>query len=112
VGGPAFEAATRCIAHEGRLLLVGFASGRWGEPSPAHLAQQNYSVVGVIPSGYDRAFREGAQRALLDLHGRGAIRVPVQQELPFEALPEGLEGLGRGEVLGRLVLRAGAAAAA
>lgn len=107
VGGEAFETATRCIAHEGRLLLVGFASGRWGQPSPAHLANQNYSVVGVIPSGYDRDFREAAQRELLDLHGRGAIRVPLQRDLPFETLPEGLEVLARGGVLGKLVLSVG-----
>ncbi|MEZ4291960.1 MAG: CoA transferase [Myxococcota bacterium] len=30
VGGEAFQRATRCVAHEGRILAIGFASGSWG----------------------------------------------------------------------------------
>src|SRR5688572_10550886 len=77
VGGEAFEAATCCIAHEGRLLLIGFASGRWGRVDPAHMVRQNYSVVGVIPSGYDRAVRQAAHDALLAHRARGELRVPI-----------------------------------
>ena len=104
VGGEAFEAATRAIAHEGRLLVVGFASGRWGVPQCAHLVERNYSLLGVMPGGYDRAFRQQAQDALCALWRAGALRVPVARTLPFEALPQGLESLARGEVSGRLVL--------
>lgn len=104
VGGEAFEAATRAVAHEGRILLIGFASGRWGAPSAAHLATHNYSVVGVIPSGYDRAFRCEAQRALLAHLQAGRLRVPVQRSFPFEDLPAALEQLAGGQVLGKLVL--------
>jgi NADPH2:quinone reductase len=105
VGGAAFSAATHCIAHEGRLCLVGFASGEWGRPSAAHMATHNYSVVGVIPSAYDRSFRQSAQDTLMDLHGRGEIRVPIHAEYPFESLPEALEALERGRVCGKAVLR-------
>src|SRR5262245_14389768 len=45
VGGDAFEAASRCMAPEGRILLIGFASGRWGAPSPPRMVTGNYSVV-------------------------------------------------------------------
>lgn len=104
VGGSAFQAATRCIAHEGRLLAVGFASGGWGEPKAGHMATHNYSVLGVMPSGYDREFKLGAQERLLEHHAAGRIRVPIDRELPFESLAEGLEQLARGEVRGKLVL--------
>jgi len=104
VGGAAFDSATQCIAHEGRLLVVGFASGRWAAPSGAHLATHNYSVVGVIPSAYDRAFKEKAQAALLDHYRRGALRVPLQRVVPFEGLPAGLDELDAGRVLGKSVL--------
>lgn len=107
VGGEAFDAATRAIAHEGRLLVVGFASGRWGAPSCAHLVTRNYSLVGVMPSGYDRAFKQEAQDALLAHWRAGRLRVPVDAELPFESLPEGLARLAGGGVMGRLVLRVG-----
>lgn len=104
VGGGAFDAATACIAHEGRLLVVGFASGDWGAPKAAHMATHNYSVLGVMPSGYDRHFKTGAQEQLIAHHAAGRIRVPVDRELPFESLPDGLELLAQGSVRGKLVL--------
>jgi NADPH:quinone reductase len=110
VGGETFEAATRCIAHEGRLLLVGFASGRWGRVEPAHVVRQGYSVVGVIPSGYDREVKQRAQDELLAHRARGALRVPLDSLVPFERLPDALERLASGAVLGKLVLRGYAAA--
>ena len=105
VGGDAFVAATRCIAHEGRLLTVGFASGRWADPSSADLTYRNYSVVGVIPSRYDREFRLAAHRELLSLHAQGAIRVPVSRADPFAELPAALEALAAGAVRGKAVLK-------
>jgi NADPH2:quinone reductase len=104
VGGEAFDAATRAIAHEGRLLLVGFASGRWGAPQAAHVVTNNYSLLGVIPSGYDRAFKEQAHSFLMERVRAGALRVPVARVLPFDTLREGLSALERGDVMGRLVL--------
>jgi NADPH2:quinone reductase len=107
VGGETFEAATRCIAHEGRLLLIGFASGRWGRVDPAHVVRQSYSVVGVIPSGYDRETRQAAHDALLAHRARGALRVPLDSRVPFERLPDAVERVARSEVLGKLVLGVG-----
>jgi len=104
VGGDIFRAATHCIAHEGRLLVVGFASGGWGRPSAAHMATHNYSVMGVMPSGYDREFRDRAQQELLEHRRRGAIRAVVDRVFPFESLPEGLEQLAAGRVRGKLIL--------
>lgn len=104
VGGDAFRAATRCIAHEGRLLAVGYASGSWGRPDAAHLVTHNYSVLGVMPGGYDRAFREQAHAALLAHWQAGRLRVPVCEVAPFTGLPGALERLAAGGVSGRLVL--------
>ncbi len=104
VGGDAYRAASRCIAHEGRLLTVGFASGSWGDASVPHLTAHNYSVVGVFPSGYDRAFKAAAQAELMELYRRGEIRVPVGAVFPFEQLPEALGELASGRVKGKLVL--------
>lgn len=103
VGGDAFAAATRCIAHEGRLLVVGFASGRWGTPQSAHLVTHGYSLLGVLPSGYDRAFRLSAQQALLAWRSAGALRLPVARTLHGSELAGGLEELAQGGVAGRLV---------
>lgn len=104
VGGDAFRAATRCIAHEGRILVVGFASGDWARVETAHLVTQNYSVLGVIPTGYDRAFKEAAQSRLVEHWRRGRLRVPIHAFVPFDALPQALEQLQGGGVRGKLVL--------
>ena len=105
VGGASYEAATRAIAHEGRLLVVGFASGQWGRPSAAHLVTHNYSVLGVMPSGYDRAFKEEAQAALMALVEEGTLRVPVERVVPFDELPHALAALARGGARGKWVVR-------
>jgi len=110
VGGEAFDAATRCIASEGRLLLIGFASGCWGTPSAPHMTTHNYSVLGVIPSSYDRAFRLAAHARLMALRADGSIRSAVSRIYRFEDLVPALEHLASGRSMGKLVLAASAAA--
>ena len=104
VGGPAFTAASKCVAHEGRILMIGFASGSWGPVDPAHLVYQNYSVVGVIPSNYDRAFKEAAQERLVGWWREGKLRVHVDETVPFDALPDALDRLADSKVQGKLTL--------
>jgi NADPH:quinone reductase len=106
VGGDAFRAATRCIAHEGRLLAVGFAAGEWGQPSVPHMVQHGYSVLGVMPGrGYDRAFKEESQAALLAHWRAGRLRTPVHRVFPFAEVPDALEELAAGRVQGKVVVR-------
>ena len=106
-GGDAYLAASRCIAHEGRLLMVGFASGTWGDVSCPHLVNRNYSVMGVMPGGYDRAFKQAAQTEMMELVRNGSIHVPVGGVFPFEKLPEALTELASGRSTGKLVLEVG-----
>lgn len=104
VGGDLFTKATHCIAQEGRLLAIGFASGRWGTVDMAHVVQRNYSVVGVIPSGYDRAFKERAQARMVGWWREGRLRIPVDELVPFAALPDALERLAANQVKGKLAV--------
>ena len=104
VGGEAFASATRCIAHEGRILAIGFASGGWGKADTAHMVNNNYSVMGVIPTLYDRAFKEAAQARLLAWWGEGKLKPQIEELVPFEALPRALERLASGQVKGKLAL--------
>lgn len=104
VGGEAFQAATRAVAHEGRILAVGFASGSWGKVSTPHLVARSYSVVGVIPSGYDRAFRESAHAALLDQWRAGRLRVPIHRRFGFDEVPAAVAEVAAGEVLGKVIV--------
>lgn len=104
VGGAAFTAATRCIAHEGRILTVGFASGEWGKADLADVTFRNYSLVGVLPGQYDRAFREHAQTEMGRLYAQGRLRVPLAHSAGFAELPAQLAQLAAGRVAGKLVL--------
>lgn len=104
VGGAAFTSATKCIASEGRLLAIGFASGSWGRVDTAHMVDRNYSVLGVIPTPYDREFKEKAQARLVAWWREGKFRIPVDQSFQFEALPAALEQLKKGEARGKLTL--------
>lgn len=110
VGGEAFTSATQCIAPEGRILAIGFASGSWGNSDTSHMVYNNYSVVGVIPTFYDRAFKLRTQERLLGWWKEGKLSPSVEDLVPFESLPESLERLVSGGVKGKLALavRAGA----
>jgi NADPH2:quinone reductase len=104
VGGKAFQSAMQCVAHEGRILAIGFASGSWGKADTSHMVYNNYSVVGVIPSNYGRDFKQRAQEELLGWWRAGKLRPRVDSLVPFEGLPDALERLASGGVKGKLSL--------
>ena len=104
VGGDAFTSATRCVVPGGRILAIGFASGSWGQVDTAHLVYNNYSVVGVIPTHYDRAFKQRTQERLLGWWRGGKLRPRIDDLVAFDALPEALERLIAGGVRGKLAL--------
>ena len=47
VGGDIFDRSRKCIAFEGRLLVIGFAGGRFADAPANHVLVKNYSVVGL-----------------------------------------------------------------
>lgn len=104
VGGDAFSAATKCVAPGGRILAIGFASGSWGEADTSHMVSNNYSVVGAIPTHYDRSFKEQIHESLLTWWSQGKLRPHIDSLVPFETLPVALQRLADGEVKGRLAL--------
>src|SRR3546814_3537021 len=57
VGGDIFDESTRCIAFGGRLLVVGFASGRIPEVSVNMPLIKGFSVVGVRAGDYGQIGR-------------------------------------------------------
>lgn len=103
VGGDAAEASLRCIAPFGRMLAVGFASGRWVEVNTAHAVQYNYSLVGVYASGLTRTQNEEDHEALLSLYARGKLASFVQVR-PFDELPQAVEDVAANRVIGKLAV--------
>jgi NADPH2:quinone reductase len=104
VGGDPAADALRCIAPEGRFLLVGYASGRWLEPNIRHVVTRNYSLVGVYAGSYTREQNEQDHEALLALVAEGKLGTAVTKTVPFDELPAALDEVAHGTVVGKTVL--------
>jgi NADPH2:quinone reductase len=103
VGGETFERSVECLATEGRLLPIGFASGRRGEVSSEILNRKNASLVGVLGGGFPRDQMLAMQEALVKLYRKGAIKVLVDHAIGFSEIPDGLQALVERKVRGRIV---------
>ncbi|OHD03302.1 NADPH:quinone oxidoreductase family protein [Sphingopyxis sp. OPL5] len=107
VGGDIFDESTRCIAFGGRLLVIGFASGRIPEVSVNMPLIKGFSVVGVRAGEYGRRFpARGAENiAAIDaLAAGGRIRPHVHAALALADWREGFAMLERRAVVGKVVL--------
>ncbi len=103
VGGEPAEACLRCIAPGGRVLAVGFASGRWVQVNTAHAVRHNYSLVGVYAGGYTRDESERDHEALLALAGQGKL-AGFAHSASFADLPDAVEAVASGRVIGKTVV--------
>jgi NADPH:quinone reductase len=103
VGGEPAEATLRCIAPGGRLLAVGFASGRWVRVDTVHAVRHNYALVGVYAGGYTRQESEADHEALLALVESGKL-IDFAHTAPFTALPDAVEAVAAGTVIGKTVI--------
>ena len=107
VGGDAFDESLRCVAWAGRLLVVGFASGRI-PVLPANLALlKGCSVSGVRAVEFARRDPErGAenQRALLRLAEAGALRPRIYRTLPLADFEAAMALVSERQVIGKVVL--------
>jgi NADPH2:quinone reductase len=107
VGGEAFAKSTKCIAFEGRLLVIGFASGDIPSALASHALVKNYSIVGLhwgLYRQHDPASIADAHTALSALAIEGAVVPLVSEVLPFGSAPEGIARLAAGETTGRVVV--------
>jgi NADPH2:quinone reductase len=104
VGGAVSTAAVQCLANEGRLLVVGFASGAWVTVSLLDAVMRNYSVVGVMGAGRDHARDTAAHTELLRLYTEGRIHAAPTHSAPFDELPNALQAVADRKSLGRIVV--------
>ena len=103
-GGDLAAAAARCLRPGGRLLAVGFASGRWVDADIANLVLRNASIVGVYAGGQTRAEAEADHELLLGLFADGRLG-HVSRTVAFDQLPDALSAVDRAEAVGKLVVR-------
>ena len=108
VGGDVFDESVRCIAFNGRLLIVGFTSGRIPTVSVNMPLIKGFSVMGVRAGEYGRQFPEKGRenaKAVWDLANEGKIKPRVHAELPLDAWREAFDLLADRKVIGKAVIR-------
>jgi NADPH2:quinone reductase len=107
VGGDAYTGSARCVAFEGRIIVVGFAGGTVPAPGLNHALVKNYSILGLHWGLYKQhapALLDEAHERVAELVASGAVSPLVEASLSFDEAPSGLTRLGAGETVGRLVV--------
>jgi len=108
VGGDVFDASRRCVAFEGRIVVVGFTSGRIPSAPANHVLVKNYSVVGLhwgLYRKHDPALIGTVHEELCRLFADGAIEPLVGQVLPLDAAPQAMAAIADRGTVGKVVLR-------
>ncbi|WP_437812421.1 NADPH:quinone oxidoreductase family protein [Sorangium sp. So ce1078] len=107
VGGDVFDQSTKCIAFEGRIVVIGFASGRFPAARANHLLVKNYAVIGLYWGTYSRAepaVTRGAQGALYAMYEEGAIKPLISAALPMADAKAAMTAVASRATTGKVVL--------
>ena len=107
VGGDVFDASLHCIAWGGRLLVVGFASGRIGSVSANLPLIKGFALVGVRAGEAGRRDPErGLQnrQAVEALAAQGLFRPHIGARFRFEQLPQAYRAMAARSVAGKIVI--------
>jgi NADPH2:quinone reductase len=110
VGGDVFDRSTKCIAFEGRIVVVGFTSGRFPSLAANHVLVKNYSVVGLHWGLYRQRAPElitPATEELFRLYESGSIRPHIGRSAPLAGALDLLRAVGARETTGKSVLVVG-----
>ncbi len=125
VGAAVLDGSMKCIAYNGRYLMMGFASDKTkvDEPFivPRRVATGNFKLCGVLLSyatpematmvkqavGFNFATRELGQKiadSIVELVREKAIHPVIGQVLPFEEIPAAIEAMANRETIGRVII--------
>ncbi len=111
VGGSAYDDSTKVVAFEGRIVVVGFTSGRIAQAATNHVLVKNYAVLGLHWGEYHRhdprAVRD-CHAELVRLADEGVVRPLVSEWVTMADVPDALTRLGPGRPTGRVVVVVGA----
>jgi NADPH2:quinone reductase len=106
VGGDAYQRSTKCIAFEGRILVVGFAGGEIQSAALNHALIKNYSIVGLQWGLYAKknpALMRLCHEELCKLAADGVVKPLVSERLALDAVADGLQRIADGTTVGRVV---------
>jgi NADPH2:quinone reductase len=108
VGGSIFEASTRCVAFEGRILSIGFASGEIPSIAVNRILLKNMDVIGLFWGNYRKFNPQQINRTQADLYrlwNDGKIKPVIYRKFAFENLPQALSELAERKSYGKIVVK-------
>jgi NADPH2:quinone reductase len=111
VGGDVFDESTRCVAFGGKLMVVGFTSGRIADISTNIPLIKGFSVIGLRAGEYARRFPERGHaigQAIRELAEAGRISPAIDRTLPLSRWREGFDAMAQRELVGKVVFVPGA----
>jgi NADPH:quinone reductase len=107
VGGDVFDESLRSIAMEGRLVVIGFASGRIPS-APANLVLlKNCAIVGVFWGGFakkDPNRNRANFEAMFRWFEAGKLKPQVSRTFPLDQVPQAMNALLARTATGKLVI--------
>jgi NADPH:quinone reductase len=111
VGGDVFDESTRSVAFGGKLMVVGFTSGRIADISTNIPLIKGFSIVGLRAGEYARRFPErgrAIQNAITTLAEGGRITPAIDRILPLSQWREGFDAMASRALVGKVVFVPGA----
>lgn len=107
VGGAAFDVAARAMARNGRLLVVGFASGDIPKLPVNLVLLKEYSLVGVFWGSFiarEPDTNAANNRELFAWHSSGQIKPRIDQRLPLSQAVSALQRIFDRGAVGKTIL--------
>ncbi len=109
VGGDHFAQGVRCIGWEGRILVIGFASGEIPKIAANMILVKNFSTTGVVFGEHSARYPESTRARLGELLAaweRGELKLSTPETFTLENGREAIRALADRRVVGKLVLTA------
>ena len=107
VGGDLFEQALRSIAWDGRLLVVGFASGTIPQAKANLTLLKGCAIVGVFWGAFTAREPETNRKNFEQLFRwfeEGKLKPIISHRFPLERTADALEAIVRREVVGKAII--------
>lgn len=109
VGGDVFDAAIRCLREGGRMVVVGFASGRIADVKTNYLLLKDIAVIGsALDKGFkrDSALLSSIMERVYKAVACGELKSFVTERLPLDQFHQAAARIESGTVVGKIALLA------
>jgi NADPH2:quinone reductase len=110
LGGDYLTQIIRATAWEGRIVIVGFASGGQNPIKPGHILVKSISLIGLVSSDYrdrDPALMRSTMAEMFELFDQGKLNAAVDTTFPLDKVGDALQYVKDGRVKGKVVVTTG-----